>query len=203
MLDGPELAAALASAKLVTLTGPWFRGVDHAYLTRSPPTSPTTSKPEPLWAGGAKAFGGRFTPKGSFDTLYLCSDPETALLEVEAIFKKAKGEVVSGGKNPVTTFEVLGTLTAVLDLTHGDTARDLKTDESELTGHWRTVADPLTHRLGRAAEASGRILAVKSFSAKNEGRGTIVAVFTDRLLRHEPSFVEVVDSTGRLKHRLP
>jgi RES domain-containing protein len=194
---------ALASANLVTLSGPWFRCIDHDYLTRPPPTSPSAGKPEPLWPGGAKAFGGRFTPKGSFDTLYLSSESDTALLEVESIFKTPKGAIVPGNKNPVTIVQVLGTLTAVLDLTDSQNAKHLKTDESELTGPWRTITDPLTHRLGRAAEASGRILALKSFSAKNKHEGTIVAVFTDHLMRHGPSFVEVVDSTGKLNQRLP
>jgi hypothetical protein len=54
-----------------------------------------------------------------------------------------------------------------------------------------------------AAEASGRILAMQSFSSKNPGAGKILAVFTDHLTSFPPGFVEMIDSSGRLTHRLP
>ena len=62
-------------------------------------------------------------------------------------------------------------LDAVLDLMSEDTQAMLGTNQQELTGHWRTTTNPPTHVLATAVEACGRILAIRSYSAKNEGAG--------------------------------
>lgn len=203
MLDAVGLARALAAVPLVSLSGVWHRAIDHEYLTRPPPGFPAGSPPQPLWAGGAKEKGGRFTPKGSFDTLYICSDSTTAMLEVDAVFMPPKGPLISARRNPLTLTQVEGVLEAVLDLMNEDVQEALGTNEPELTGSWRTATNPPTHILGAAAQACGRVLATQSYSAKNRGAGAILAVFTDHLSRFFPSFVEVVDSSGKLKQRLP
>jgi RES domain-containing protein len=203
MLSGTELARALGTVPLLSIVGPWHRAISHDFLTKPPPGFPASSPPQPLWPGGARAFGGRFTPKGSFDTLYLCSDQETALLETNAAFKPTGGPIISVRRNPLTLTQIEGSLAAVLDLTDDRIQKTLDVDQQLLTGQWRTVANPPTQVLGAAAEASGRIVALKSYSAKNAGVGTIVAVFTAQLSKFPPSFVEVVDSSGRLAQRLP
>ncbi len=203
MLDAVGLARALAAVPLVSLSGVWHRAIDHEYLTGPPSGFPAGSPPQPLWAGGAKEKGGRFTPKGSFDTLYICSDPTTAMLEVDAVFKPPKGPLISARRNPLTLTQAKGVLEAVLDLMNEDVQEALGTNEPELTGKWRTATNPPTHVLGTAVQACGRILAIRSYSSKNRGAGTILAVFTDHLSRFPPSFVEVVDSSGKLKQRLP
>ena len=96
-----------------------------------------------------------------------------------------------------------GWLEAVIDLMNEDIQAVLGTNEQELTGHWRTTTNSPTHVLATAVEACGRILAIRSYSAKNEGAGTILAVFTDRLAQFPPSFVEIIDSGGKLTQRLP
>jgi RES domain-containing protein len=203
MLDAVALASALATVPFVSLGGPWHRAIDQEYLTKPPPGFPPGSPPQPLWPGGAKEKGGRFTPKGSFDTLYLCSDPTTAMLEVGAVFRPPKGPLISARRDPLTLTQAEGTLEAVLDLMNKDIQEALGTNEQELTGSWRTATNPPTHILGTAVQACGRILAIRSYSAKNEGAGQIIAVFTDHLPRFPPSFVEMIDSSGKLAQRLP
>ena len=203
MLDAVILANALATVPLVSLGGPWHRAIDQEYLTKPPPGFPASGPPQPLWPGGAKKNGGRFTPKGSFDTLYLCSDQTTAMLEVGAVFRPPKGPLVSAKRNPLTLTQAEGSLAAVLDLMDEDIQVTLGTNEQELTGNWRTATNPPTHVLATAVEVCGRILAIRSYSAKNEGAGTILAVFTDHLPRFPPSFVEMIDSSGKLAQRLP
>lgn len=202
MLDAVGLARALAAVPLISLSGVWHRAIDHEYLTGPPPGFPAGSPPQPLWAGGAKENGGRFTPKGSFDTLYICSDPTTAMLEVGAIFRPPKGPLTSARRNPLTLTQAEGALEAVLDLMNEDIQEALGTNELELTGS-RAGANPPTQVLGAVVQACGRVLAIRSYSSKNRGVGTILAVFTDHLSRFPPSFVEVVDSSGKLKQRLP
>lgn len=203
MLRGKALTKALSKVQLVTLVGPWHRAVDHDLLTRPPPGFPARGRPQPLWPGGAKLNGGRFTPKGSFNTLYLCSDQTTALLEANTAFCPPNGPIVSASHNPLTLSQVNGILSGVLDLTEGAIQKALDVDEQLLTGRWRTARNPSTHLLARAAQQSGKILALRSFSSKSADGGTIVAVFTDRLAHFPSSFLEVIDSTGRLGQRLP
>jgi RES domain-containing protein len=203
MLAPSALAKELGSVPLIQLAGPWHRAIDQEYLTKPPPGFPPGGPPQPLWPGGARSSGGRFTPKGSFDTLYLCSDPVTAMLEVGAIFNLPKGGVGASKRNPLTLSVVDGLLNAVLDLTDDGILDALGTNRQEITGHWRLTMTPPTHVLATAVKASGRILAIRSFSARNEGAGTIVAVFTDHLLLFPPSVVQVIDTSGTLAQRLP
>jgi RES domain-containing protein len=161
MLDAVALANALATVPFVSLGGPWHRAIDQEYLTKPPPGFPPGSPPQPLWPGGAKEKGGRFTPKGSFDTLYLCTDPTTAMLEVGAVFRPPKGPLISARRDPLTLTQAEGTLEAVLDLMNKDIQEALGTNEQELTGSWRTTTNPPTHILGAAVHACGRILAIR------------------------------------------
>lgn len=147
--------------------------------------------------------GARFTPKRAFNTLYLASDVTTALLEVGAVFAPPGAPLLSSRRNPLTLTQVEGALSAVLDLTDSAVQAAPATSDHELTGAWRTLPSPPTHILATAAHASGRILAIRSPSSKYRGIGTITAVFTDLLTGFRPSFLEVVDSTGRLAQRLP
>jgi RES domain-containing protein len=100
MLADPELRRALAAGPLIEITGPWVRAIDARLLTASPPGAPAGSPPQPLWGGGARMYGGRFTPKGSFDTLYLSSDLITVGLEIGAVF--GTSGAVSPAKDPFT-----------------------------------------------------------------------------------------------------
>jgi RES domain-containing protein len=45
--------------------------------------------PKPLWGLGGMLYGGRFTPKGAFETVYLAEDPVTAMAEVSGVLYPA------------------------------------------------------------------------------------------------------------------
>jgi RES domain-containing protein len=203
MLRGDALRSAVAHAPLAYLDGPWLRGVDADLLTKPPPGFPARSRPQPLWGGGAKLKGGRFTPKGSFETLYLASDLLTLGMEMDKVFPRGGATPGAPLPNPFTTVHVAGRVRNVLDLTSAATRRKLGTTVAEITAPWRLEPDPITHELARAAVESRRILAILAPSAANRRRGTILALFTQLLPLFPPSHVECEDSSGRLAQRLP
>ncbi|MHB8574639.1 MAG: RES domain-containing protein [Dehalococcoidia bacterium] len=94
--------------------------------------APVGSRPQPLWPGGATVCGARFTPQGGFGTVYLASDDQTTLLEVEAIFLSSAGLVFPGRRQPLTLIPVSGTLPDFLDLTTASIQRALHTSPSTL-----------------------------------------------------------------------
>ena len=55
------------------------------HLLQGPPPD-SKGRPQPLWQGGPSRDGARFTPKGEFGSIYLASEPVTALKEVAALF---------------------------------------------------------------------------------------------------------------------
>ncbi len=95
MLPPAPLAAALAAITLTAAHGPWSRTVRYCHLLGPPPG--LTGPGQPLWGGAAKLVGARFTPKGSFDSIYLAHDPITAFIEVSALV------LLPGGPVPVPT----------------------------------------------------------------------------------------------------
>lgn len=164
--------------------------------------------PQPLWPGGAFLEGARFTPKGAFGSLYLASEPVTALKEVAAVLD---------GIGPVRTrpwviFAVEGFLDGVLDLTDPSVQRRLGTSVAELTGDWRFSQDlhlngegslPPTQLLGKMAYEAGKFVAIKFHSAKNVREGCGYAVFADRLTPDKASFLEVYDPYGLIRQHMP
>ena len=201
MLTQGKLHAALASLPSVAIDGPWVRAIDARLLQGAPPGEREGTRPQPLWGGGARLHGGRFTPRGSFDTVYLASDLATLGLEIGSALGEGKG--VSRMKDPFTVVHVNGRLTRVLDLRDGAVLDELCTTVDEMAGAWRVERAPPTHRLGMAAHESERFCAIIAPSAKRAGKGFVLAVFPDQIGRFPPSFVESVDTTGRLVQRVP
>jgi RES domain-containing protein len=201
MLPERKLRVALQSVPPVAIGGPWVRAIDARLLQGAPPGEPEGSQPQPLWGGGARLHGGRFTPRGSFDTLYVASDLATLGLEIGSVLGAGKG--VSRMKDPFTVVHVDGRMTHVLDLRDGTVLEALGTTVDEMTGSWRVEVAPPTHRLGMAAHESERFCAIVAPSAKRAGKGFILAVFTDRIGRFPPSFFQSIDTTGRLAQRIP
>ena len=91
MLPPAQIADALSTIKLVSAHGPWSRAVGYRYLLNPPPGM--TGPPQPLWGGSARIAGARFTPKGSFDSIYLAYDPITAFIEISALLLLPGGPV--------------------------------------------------------------------------------------------------------------
>lgn len=164
MLRQEELLEALGSIPAVTIDGPWLRAVDARLLLSGPSGSPDGSTPRPLWGGGARRHGARYTPKGSFDTLYLASDLETLGQEIGAVL--GGSHRVSPSKDPFTVVHVRGHLTHVLDLREPAVRDVLGTTREELGSPWRLDPSPPTHRLGAAVHESRRFCALGSPSAR-------------------------------------
>ena len=83
MLPLLQLAAALQSVAFASAHGPWSRAIGYRHLLGPPPGQ--TGPPQPLWGGAAQTVGARFTPMGSFDSIYLANDPITSFIEVSAL----------------------------------------------------------------------------------------------------------------------
>jgi RES domain-containing protein len=202
MLQHSDLIAALKSVPRITIHGPWSRCIEYA-LTKGPPPGRAPGSPAgPLWPGGAVLSGARFTPRGSFSTLYLASDKVTALIEIGSIFSHAGLVSTTIATNPAVVFAVDGVLTDVVDLTDEAIQKAIGTSTQELTGAWRLSPSSPTHECGQAAFDCGVITALKFPSSKHAGAWCL-AIFTDRLTLNPANFVEVVDSTSSLAQRLP
>lgn len=201
------LGAVLPRLPRVTLHGPWSRAVGFHLVTSPPPGAPAGSAPQPLWPGGARLRGARFTPRDGVDSLYLATDPVTALAEVVAVFQPRGGPAVTLKSQPWVVVTVDGVLHDVVDLTSPDVQRELGTSIQELTGEWSyaqsTIGKAETQRLGDAAFASGDILGLKYPSAKNTGKGEGIVIFTTRLAAAQQSFIEIFDPHHNLSQRLP
>jgi RES domain len=198
MLRPRSLAAALAAVKLASAHGPWSRAIGYRYLLAPPPG--LTGPPQPLWGGAVKLSGGRFTPKGGFDSIHLASDPITAFIEVSALV------LLPGGPVPIRTapwvvVSVDGILSNLLDLTNSSTLAALRTSAQEMTGTWATTLHPPTQLLGRLAYESGRIAGIKYASAKHPG-GLNLVVFPDRIARTAGDYLEVYDPHGNFSQQI-
>jgi RES domain-containing protein len=164
MLQRSELREALktitdpAKKRLRAPHGPWTRAVAFKHLYKA--------NPEPLYGGGAKTNGARFTPKGSFECVYLAQDPITALAEIASIFTHPDWEkserFTYPNTPPWTLFTVKGVIDNVLDLTDEATRHALGILHlQEIAGHWRTLEKPPTQGLGLAAFENGSIKGIK------------------------------------------
>jgi RES domain-containing protein len=151
-------------------------------------------KPRPLWGGGPKIKGARFTPRQSFDSIYMAGDPVTALTEVWALvmLPHLSLPVLS---NPLVIFSLEGILHNLLDLTDSPTIETLNTSVQEVTGPWASNPDAPTQSLGRAAYESGRIAGIKYGSAKNP-TGLNFVIFPDRISISPGMYVAVRDPRG-------
>jgi RES domain len=206
VLPEKELREALLDLPTFPEVGIWSRVIGYHLIQGPPPES--TGKPQPLWPDGAVQSGGRFTPKGSFGSLYLASDPVTALSEVAAVVT---------GMGPIRTppwvvFTVEGFVEKILDLTNPHVQSRLGTSLSELTGDWRFSQDlyltgkgpiPPTQLLGKVAFEAGKIFGVRYHSTKRLGEGSALVVFSDRLVKSRSSFLEVYDPNDLIRQRLP
>lgn len=216
MHDDATIAAVLATVPVSPRTGPWARAVALDYLQGPPPGEPAGSPAQPLWPASAPRAGGRFTPKGTFPSVYLATDPMTALAEVEAVFENAAGAFQYVDHRPYAVFSVDGIVPNVLDLTDGDVCSQLGLDDQELRGPWRRAQEraalgkgplPATQRLGQVAHDSSRIGGLLFPSAKVGGAalpGINLVVFTDRLaLAAGTAYLAVHTPSRLLAQRIP
>lgn len=204
MLPERQLRAALRKIAPVPIQGPFSRTVALHYLFPKAVTVPHV-KPQPLWGLGSKRFGGRYTPKNSFETIYMAEDVVTALKEVQALISISSGPAFTIVTVPWVTVAIQGLLSSVLDLTQSANVAAVGSSYQELTGAWRWVpgqmGEPPTHLLGRLCHTSRRFDGISYPSSKNPPSGVCVAVFPDRL--RKPAYLEVYDPHGNVAQRLP
>jgi RES domain-containing protein len=201
MLPEKDLKVALQRIEGVPVHGPFSRCVALQYLFPKPVLAPP---PQPLWGMGSKLYGGRYTPKNSFETIYLAEDMVTALTEVVAIVIGLSGPAITLASGPWVIVAVHGVLLSILDLTITANVQTIGSNYQELTGSWRyTVAqqtEPATHVLGRLSHRSKRFDGIRFPSSKNPPHGVCLAVFPDRLKR--PAYLEVFDLHNNVPQRI-
>jgi RES domain-containing protein len=202
MLGQPDLVRALKRIKAQSARGFYSRFVEFRHLS-SAGRGPARS-PKPLWGLGGMLYGGRFTPKGIFETVYLAEDPVTAMAEASGVLYSPRAPIPRTAQPPWVLITVEGILLRVLDLTVAEIQSSVGTDPQELTGAWRHIQalerEAPTQTLGRLCYKSGRFDAIRYPSSKNAA-GVCVAVFTDRL--RPPATIKVLDPHGRLAQQLP
>src|SRR5258708_2351308 len=201
MLPEAELIAALRRIPTQTVNGYCSRFVEFRRLI---PTLPQPSGPRPLWGLGSKRYGGRFTPKGGFETVCLAEDPVTAMAEVRGVLVSSLSSLRTV-QPPLVLITVETILLRVLDVTLVEVQAGLGTNARELTGAWRHLQadgrEAPTQALGHVCHESGRFEAIRFPSSKNAPNGICIAVFTDRL--RPPSTIKVFDPHGGIAQELP
>jgi RES domain-containing protein len=128
----------------------------------------------PLSAIGAFERGGRYNAPHTFPVLSTADSQMTALLEAEALFTTADGQLRGAPRDPDLILTLECSLLRVLDLTEPDLYRHLGTTYDELVSalpsrfilNARKKLTP-TQQLGTACFRSGRVSAVKVPSAQN------------------------------------
>jgi RES domain-containing protein len=160
----------------------------------------------PLSAIGSVRSGGRYNAPNTFPVLYCADSQMTALLEVEALFATADGQLKGAPRDPDLVLSLRCELSRVLDLTDESFLRELGTTRKELVSlspsrfilNARGEETP-TQILGSACSFSGAISALKVPSAANED-GFCLDVLPDSLLAGE--HIAIQDDSGRIKEQL-
>jgi len=205
MLEEKSLQSALQPIKPKASHGPYSRCVAFHHLLSVSQRAGRSKPPQPLWGMGSKRFGGRFTPRDSFERIYLAMDPVTALTEVTAVLRNMQGGFATLQSQPWVVVTVQGVLVCVLDLSDAAIVSQLGSNHQELMGEWRYSqelnGEAPTQRLGRVCHQTGRFDGILYPSSKNPPHGASLAVFPDRL--RQTAFLEVYDPNGNLAQRLP
>ena len=199
MLSERELRQALRRVPLISIEGPFHRFVDLWFVHQSL----VGGKGTKVLAGlGAQMLGGRFTPRGAFETLYVATTAETARIEAES--RLTASGVIDAPSKPYVHFVVRGRLQKILDLTDAFVLGTLRTTVEQITAPWimdqTRGKEAATQVLGRAAHISGRIEAILFLSSKDRPTGRCLAILPDRLKKG--SSLEIVDETGLVRERL-
>ena len=157
----------------------------------------------PLSAVGAFERGGRYNAPHTFPVLYTADSQMTALLEAEALFSTADGQLRGAPRDPDLILTLECDLQRVLDLTMPDLYLDLGTSYDELVSatpsrfilNARKKLTP-TQQLGAACFQSGAVSALKVPSAQNPN-GFCLDILIESLVVDER--VSILDTSGRIK----
>jgi RES domain-containing protein len=160
----------------------------------------------PLSTIGSIRAGGRYNVPNTFPVLYCADSQMTAMLEVEALFTTADGQLRGAPRNPDLVLSIRCELSRVLDLTDERYYSELGTTREELVSltpsrfilNARGEETP-TQTLGAACSFSGRISALKVPSAAHR-EGFCLDILPDSLLVGE--HLSVVDESARIKEQI-
>lgn len=179
MHNESALGAVLAWAPRLHFANHLYRVVDAAW------------QHVPLSGEGARRHGGRFTPAGSFQTLYVADSAATAQFESGALFHTDQ-RLRSFPKAPFTVMSIDAQLSGLIDLRDPDLQAALGTDGTELLAPWipYSVDGKIapTQILGRAAHNIGDCSGLVFQSHKNtlEAPNAFnVAIFLERMTPQE------------------
>ncbi len=186
-----KIIAVLEIAPLAPYTEPSYRVIADRW------------RDDPLSAMGSFERGGRYNAPHTFPMLYTADSQMTALLEAEALFATADGQLRGVPRDPDLILTLECSLLRVLDLTVPDIYPEFGTSYDELVsaGPSRFILNArkkLTpaQQLGTACFRSGRISALKVPSAQN-AKGYCLDILTESLVVGER--VAILDKSGHLK----
>lgn len=157
----------------------------------------------PLSALGAVQRGGRYNAPHTFPVLYSADSQVTALLEAEALFTTADGQLQGIPRDPDLILTIKCRLERVLDLTEPTLYDALGISQVELVSsapsrfmlNARREETP-TQQLGAACSYSGRISALKVPSAAHPN-GFCLDILIDSLIVGE--HISIRDESGGIK----
>ncbi len=160
----------------------------------------------PLSAIGSVRSGGRYNAPNTFPVLYCADSQMTAMLEVEALFATADGQLTGAPRDPDLVLSLRCNLARVLDLTDEHLYRELGTTRYELVSltpsrfilNAHGQATP-TQTLGAACSFSGHVSALKVPSAAHSS-GYCLNILPDSLLVGEQ--VNILDESGRISAQI-
>ena len=156
----------------------------------------------PLSTIGSVRAGGRYNAPDTFPVLYCADSQMTAMLEVEALFATADGQLRGVPRNPDLILTLRCELVRVLDLSKDGFYKELGTHYEELVSLTpsRFISNALgedtpTQSLGAACSFSGRVSALKVPSAAHK-EGYCLNVLPDSMLVGEQ--VAILDDSARI-----
>ncbi|MGC2504299.1 MAG: RES family NAD+ phosphorylase [Silvibacterium sp.] len=160
----------------------------------------------PLSAIGAVQRGGRYNAPHTFPVLYSADSQLTALLEAEALFTTADGQLQGVPRDPDLILTIKCSLERVLDLTVPTLYDALGASHAELVSsipsrfilNARNEETPI-QQLGSACSHSGRISALKVPSAAHPD-GFCLDILIDSLIVGE--HISIRDESGRIKSEI-
>lgn len=170
-------AGRVAAAPLLSFTGQGWRQIAARY--------------DPLSGEGARLYGGRFNPPGSFPVLYICQSRPCAAAELKRLGERQAIGVEGLLPRRLYRYEIV--LDRILYLTDSEVRAQVGLGLDILTGpDWTACQE-----LGVAAHALG-IKGINSPSAT--GVGDVLAIFVQHLGlgRLAPEFVEEWHSPDQL-----
>jgi len=188
-----RLAAAVA--RCMPLAGAWAGDVFRFAVPR------WATAAQLLTGAGALHAGGRWHPVGAFRAVYATLDPETALAESLAHYRRF-GIAVRDAM-PRTLNAVSVSLSRVLDLTAGAVRRHLVVSHARMLAEewWVRQArdeEAVTQAIGRAVYAAGLEGLLVPSAARPGGRGLIF--FPDN---RSPGSVLTIVNPHELPRRVP